>query len=102
MPSMLRMTQVYFSNPNNLFHWLDIALVIGIYALSVVLFLERKRGFIAPLLVFGIFLFPVQFSIWFLASRVNIVFYPNLNFFELFYLVFLKLCLIASILSPKT
>lgn len=99
---MLRMAQVYFSNPNNLFHWLDIALVIGIYALSMVLFLERKRGFIAPLLVFGIFLFPVQFSIWFLASRVNIVFYPNLNFFELFYLVFLKLCLIASILSPKT
>jgi hypothetical protein len=99
---MVQVMRVYFSNPNNVFRWLDIALVLGIYALSVVLFLERKRGFVAPLLVFGIFLFPVQFSIWFLASRVNIVFYPNLHFFELCYLVFLKLCLIASIVAPKT
>ncbi len=94
--------RAYFGNPNNCFYWLDMALVLVVYGLSIALFLKRKRGYIAPLLVFGIFLFPIQFSIWFLASKVNVVFFPNLNFFEVFYLFFLKACLIATILAPKT
>jgi hypothetical protein len=99
---MAQMVRSYFTNPNNYFYVLDIALVLVVYGLSIVLFLKRKRGYIAPLLVFGIFLFPIQFSIWFLASKVNVVFFPNLNFFEVFYLLFLKACLIATILAPKT
>ena len=99
---MAQMAKSFFSNPNNYLYWPDIALVLAVYALSIVLFLKRKRGYITPLLVFGIFLFPIQFSIWFLASRVNVVFFPNLNFFEVCYLLFLKVCLIATILAPKT
>jgi hypothetical protein len=99
---MVQMVQSYFSDPSNRLYWLDIALALAVYALSIVLFLKRKRGYIAPLLVFGIFLFPIQFSIWFLASKVNVVFFPNLNFFEVFYLLFLKVCLVATILAPKT
>jgi len=49
----------------------------------------------------GFFLFPLQFGIWFLASKVGIVFFPNLHFFEIFYLLFLKICLILTILSPR-
>jgi hypothetical protein len=94
--------RAYFGDPNNCFYWLDMTLVIVVYAISIALFLKRKRGYITPLLVFGIFLFPIQFSIWFLASKVNVVFFPNLNFFEVFYLFFLKACLIATILAPKT
>ena len=99
---MVQMVRLYFSDPNNCLSWLDIALALAVYALSIVLFLKRKRGYIAPLLVFGIFLFPIQFSIWFLASKVNVVFFPNLNFFAVFYLFFLKVCLIATFLAPKT
>jgi hypothetical protein len=99
---MVQMVRSYFSDPNNCFSWFDIALALAVYALSIFLFLKRKRGYIAPLLVFGIFLFPIQFSIWFLASKVKVLFFPNLNFFEVFYLIFIKVCLIASILAPKT
>ena len=99
---MGQLVRSYFSNPNTYFYWVDMALVIAIYVLSIILFFKRKRGSIAPLLVFGIFLFPIQFSIWVLAAKVNIVFFPNLNFFEVFYLLFLKVCLIATILAPKT
>jgi hypothetical protein len=99
---MLHSVRAYFGNPNNCFYWVDMALVIVVYGLSIALFLNRNRGYIAPLLIFGIFLFPVQFSIWFLASKVNVVFFPNPGFFEVFYLFFLKACLIATFLAPKT
>jgi len=99
---MIRTMHAYLSSPRNVFICIDMALVLVVYALSLILFLSRKRGSVAPILFFGMFLFPVQFGIWFLASKVNILVYPNLNFFELFYLLFLKFCLIASILAPKT
>jgi len=98
---MAAFARMCFGNPNLTLYWFDLTLVGVIYVLSVILFMRRKRGFITPLLVFGLFLFPLQFGIWFLASKVGIVFFPNLHFFEIFYLLFLKICLILTILSPR-
>jgi len=86
-----------FSFPVSFFYWSDMALVMGIYVLAAVLFLKRKREHITPLLVFGLFLFPIQFGIWFLSSNAKIAFFADINILKVIYLFFLKLCVLLTI-----
>lgn len=93
--------RIIFSNPDLYFYWFDVALTLCIYTLSIILFLKHKRGYITPLLFFGLFIFPLQFSMWFLSDKFNFIELVRTNFFEIFYLLFIKFCLILTIILAR-
>ena len=90
-----------FGNPDLQFYLFDLALAIGIYGISIVLFMKQKRTYLTPLIFFGLFVFPLQFSRWFLSARVTSFLSTEINIFEIFYLIFLKLCLIFSVMFSR-
>ena len=90
-----------FSFPGSYFYWFDMALVLCIYVLAAVLFLKHKREYITPLLVFGLFLFPLQFGIWFLSSNMQLAFFADTNILRVMYLFFLKLCVLLTVVLSR-
>jgi len=91
----------FLSNPDINFYWLDIVLSVCIYVFSIVLFLKHKKAYIIPLLIFGLFILPLQFSMWFLREELHFIAQININFFRFIYLFFVKLCLILTIVFSK-
>jgi hypothetical protein len=94
-------TGQFLSNPDINFYWLDIVLSACIYVFSLALFLKHKKAYIIPLLIFGLFVLPLQFSMWFLREELNFITQININFFRFIYLFFVKLCLILTIVFSK-
>jgi hypothetical protein len=90
----------YILNIRLSFQWVDTAFAIIIYALSIVLFLKYKRDFMTPVLFFGLFLFPLQFSIWFLRTRLDST-VPQVKLLEIVYIFFLKLSVLVSLLMCR-
>ncbi len=91
----------FLSNPDINFYWIDLALSVCIYVFSIALFLKHKKAYIIPLLIFGLFLLPLQFSMWFLREELHFIAQININFFRFIYLFFAKLCLILTIVFSK-
>jgi hypothetical protein len=91
----------FFGNPDLYFYWFDLALAMVIYVLAVVLLLKHKRGYVSPILFFGLFVFPLQFSLWFLYSRLDISSSIRVNLLEIFYLFFVKFCLLLTVIISK-
>jgi len=90
-----------FSNPDVYFFWVDIAFSIGIYVLSVYLFLKHRRGYISSLLILGLFIFPLSFSIWFLSDKIGFAIPLPMDPLKMFYLFFVKFCLLFSLVLSK-
>jgi hypothetical protein len=88
----------FLVGPDIKFYWLDIALSVFIYVFSLVLFLKYKKAYIIPLLIFGLFVLPLQFSMWFLREELNLIARINVNIFRFIYLFFAKLCLVLTII----
>ena len=91
-------TGQFLANPDIKFYWLDVVLSVFIYAFSIALFLKYKKAYIIPLLIFGLFVLPLQFSMWFLRDELNFIAQININFFRFIYLFFAKLCLVLTII----
>jgi len=81
-----------------IFYWGDVGLSLVIYAISIVLFIRHIRGYIIGILIFGLFVFPLQFSIWFLPSKPVQVSITTLNLFEVLYLILLKVAVLITLL----
>lgn len=94
------MSRLFFQ-PGVYFYWFDALLAFALLVISISLFLQHKRGYIAPILVLGLFLFPLQFSIWFLPTRIQLSVADGINILEVFYLLFLKLCFLISLLLSR-
>jgi hypothetical protein len=92
----------FFPGPEYYFYWTDVCIAFGIYVLALILILKHRRGYITPVLLFGLFIFPLQFSIWFLSSKLPVVIASlGINFLEIIYLLLLKLTLLFSLLMLK-
>lgn len=86
--------------PEVLFQWADALLAFFLLVVSVFLFLRHKPGYITPVLLMGLFLFPLQFSMWFLpAPRLMGAF--GINLLEILYLLFVKICLLFALLLSR-
>ncbi|MBN2325191.1 MAG: hypothetical protein JXQ30_15790 [Spirochaetes bacterium] len=86
--------------PDILFQWADVLFAFFFLAVSVYLFLRHKPGYITPILFMGLFLFPLQFSIWFVpAQRLSGAF--GINLLETLYLLFVKVCLLFALLLSR-
>ena len=72
--------------PGVYFYLVDLAFAVCIYGISIVLFLTYRRGRLGPMLFLGLFIFPLQFSIWFLQSRISLTL--PINLLEVVYLLF--------------
>jgi hypothetical protein len=90
-----------FVQPDVLFGWFDTLLAFLLLVLSVILFLRHKRGYMTPVLFAGLFLFPLQFSIWFLPARVQLSETFGINLLQMVYLLFVELCLLISLLLSR-
>ena len=90
-----------FVDPEIYFYWFDVLLSFSLLVMSVFLFLKHKPGYITPVLFLGLFLFPLQFSIWFLPSRIPPSVASGINLLGIFYLLFLKLCFLISLLLSR-
>ena len=93
--------KINFTNPDLYLHWIDIALALFIYVFAIILFLKHKRGPITPLLVFGLFVFPIVFAHWFLSDRLILLLHFKINPLEIFYLLFLKFCVFISLVLSR-
>ncbi len=91
----------FYGNPDLMFKWFDLALGVGIYGLSVVLFLRHTKDYMAPILFLGLIIFPLQFSIWFLQRKFNFTFPSQINILEIFYLLFIKVCILMTLLLSR-
>lgn len=90
----------FLIKPDIIFQWADVLLAFLLLVVSLLLFLRHKRGYITPVLLMGLFLFPLQFSIWFLpAPRLSGAF--GMNLLEILYLLFVKVCLLFALLSSR-
>jgi hypothetical protein len=87
--------------PTVYFHLFDLALAVCIYGISIVLFLTYKRGKLGPILFLGLFIFPLQFSIWFLQSRINLSFPMQIDILEVFYLFFVKFSVLVTLILAR-
>lgn len=87
-----------FENPDLYFYGFDLALSLCLYGFSIALFLRQKREFLTPLLFFGLFIFPFQFSQWFLSEKIALVISTPVEIFEILYQLFIKVCLILSLI----
>jgi len=83
------------------FRLLDLVIALMIYVFSVVLFLKYKRDYMTPILFFGLFVFPLQFAIWFLQSRLQVNLPPQFNVLEVFYIMFLKLSVLVTLIFVR-
>jgi len=91
----------YFNNPSLYFYWSDIALSMCIYIIAVILFLKHKRGYVIPIIIFGLFVFPIGFSNWFLSEKLVFIIPFQINPLEIFYLIFIKLCVLMAIVFAR-
>ena len=90
----------FLIKPDIIFQWADVLLAFLLLVVSLLLFLRHKRGYITPVLLMGLFLFPLQFSIWFLpAPRLSGAF--GMNLLEVLYLLFVKVCLLFALLLSR-
>jgi hypothetical protein len=89
------------TGPDFYFVLFDSALALCIYGISIVLFLTYKRRTIGPLIFFGLFVFPLQFSIWFLQSRFRISSPDQFNVLELVYLFSVKFSVLATLILER-
>jgi hypothetical protein len=52
-------------------------------------------------LFLGLFIFPLQFSIWFLQSRINLSFPMEINVLEVVYLFFVKFSVLVTLILAR-
>jgi hypothetical protein len=88
-------------SPELYFYLLDVVLALSMYVISIVLFLKYRRDNMVPLLFMGLFIFPLQFSMWFLPERVALAFPVQANILEIFYLFFIKISLLVTLLLSR-
>jgi hypothetical protein len=88
----------FFLDPNFTVYLIDTLLAVAIYGFSIALFLKYKKDFMVPLLFFGLFLFPLQFSIWYLQPRITLVLPSKMNLLDVVYLLALKVSLLVTVL----
>jgi len=84
-----------------IFYWFDTGLAFIIYIFSIIMLLQHRRGAVTPLLFFGLFIFPLQFAIWFLHTRMHIMVAAGSTILQVMYLVFLKFCVLLSVVLSK-
>jgi hypothetical protein len=89
------------TGPDFYFILFDSALALCIYGISIVLFLTYKRRTIGPIIFFGLFIFPLQFSIWFLQSRFDVASPDQFNVLELVYLFSVKFSVLATLILEE-
>jgi hypothetical protein len=87
-----------FLDPGSYAHLVDLALSLIIYGISIRLFLKYKRDYMVPLLFMGLFLFPLQFSIWYLQPELVLDIPARLNILEVVYIFFVKFGVLFTIL----
>jgi hypothetical protein len=87
--------------PDRIFFLFDLALALCIYGISIVLFLTYKRGNLGPILFLGLFIFPLQFSIWFLQSKISLSFPLQANVLEILYIFFVKFSVLITLLLAR-
>ncbi len=83
------------------FYLFDLALAVCIYGISIVLFLTYQRGKLGSILFLGLFIFPLQFSIWFLQSRISLSLPMQINILEVVYLFFVKLSVLVTLILAR-
>lgn len=83
------------------FYWFDSAMALALYGISLYLYIKRRRGYMQPLVLFGLFIFPLQFSIWFLWRDAQVVSSHSTRVTEIIYLLFVKISLLLSLVSPQ-
>ncbi len=83
-----------------IFKIVDLALAAVIYTLSAVAILRYPHGYIIPLVIFGLFLFPLQFAIWFIPIKIFEVNILSFQVSDIVYLLLIKVILIISIFMP--
>jgi hypothetical protein len=66
-----------------------------------VLFLTYKRGKLGPILFLGLFIFPLQFSIWFLQSRISLSFPTQIDILEVVYLFLVKFSVLVTLVMAR-
>ena len=81
-----------------IFKWFDILLSLVIYILAIISILRYRHGYIIPILIFGLFIFPIQFSIWFVPNKFLDTTIMGFRLIEIIYLLLLKFLLLISIL----
>jgi len=87
--------------PHIIFYWCDSGFAFIIYIFAIVMLLQHRRGPVTPLLFLGLFIFPLQFSIWFLHTRMHVMVAAGSTILQVLYLVFLKFCVLLSIILSK-
>ena len=90
----------FLLRPEVIFQWADVLLAFFFLLVSVPLFLRHKPGYITPILILGLFLFPLQFGIWFLSTP-RLVGEFGINLLEVLYLLFVKVCLLFALLLSR-
>jgi len=87
--------------PTVYFYLFDLALAVCIYGIAIVLFLTYQRVKLGPILFLGLFIFPLQFSIWFLQSRISLSFPMEINILEVVYLFFVKFSVLVTLILAR-
>ncbi|MFW6181965.1 MAG: hypothetical protein ACOC8N_09465 [Spirochaetota bacterium] len=98
MPNLEDAVWVYLLDPGSYLKLFDLALALAVYVMSVILFLRYKRDYMVPLLFIGLFLFPLQFSIWFLRPDAVLDLPAPMNILEVVYIFFIKFGLLVTLL----
>ncbi len=84
-------------NFNLVFRYFDLILAVVIYVLSVIAILRYPHGYIIPVLIFCLFLLPLQFAIWFIPVKIFEVNLMGFKASEIVYLIVLKITVILSL-----
>ena len=87
--------------PDFYFRLFDLTVACAIYAFSIVLFFKYRRDYMTPVLFFGLFVFPLQFAVWFLQSKLQVNLPPQFNILEIFYLLFFKLSILVALIFVR-
>jgi len=88
----------FLINPDVYFHLCDLAIALIIYGISIALFLKYKRDYMTPVLFLGLFIFPLQFSIWFLQPKITLNLPSQFHILEIFYLLFVKTSILMALI----
>jgi len=83
------------------FRLFDLGVALAIYVLAVILFLKYKRDYMTPILFFGLFVFPLQFGVWFLQSRLQVNLPSQFNILEILYIMFIKLSVLTTLIFVR-
>jgi len=89
---------MFLFDPLTIFKWFDIFLALVIYVLAIISILRYRHGYIIPMLIFGLFIFPIQFSIWFVPNRFFDTTIMGFRLIEIIYLLLLKFLLLVSLI----